>query len=257
MRVIHESAFRFIHFFAPLLYLRAIGQHTEVHQVSKTIKMKMRVRSFDKWAAYQVWKFGEYKDKNFFIKPKDVILDIGGHIGSFSIWAAQQASKGKVYTFEPNRENFQLLKENKKLNHATNLHIFNLAVSERAGKVSFFNSAHQSMGHSLYEDTMPNKTIVNATTLSEILKTNRIDKVDFLKIDAEGAEYPILLNATSNVLSRVNKIFVEYHDYLNHGKTYQDIANHLRINGFEVELGANIFQRKMLKLGMLKAIRIN
>src|SRR5688572_16229123 len=132
MRVIHESAFRFIHFFAPLLYLRAIGQYTEVHQVSKTIKMKMRVRSFDKWAAYQVWKFGEYKDKNFFIKPKDVILDIGGHIGSFSIWAAQQASKGKVYTFEPNRENFQLLKENKKLNRATNLHIFNLAVSERA-----------------------------------------------------------------------------------------------------------------------------
>jgi FkbM family methyltransferase len=256
MRVISQTTFRFFHFFAPLLYLRAFGQETEIHQINATVKMKMRVKSFDKWAAYQVWKFGEYSDKHFTIQPKDIIVDIGGHIGSFSIWAAKQAFNGKVFTFEPNTENFQLLKENKRINKVSNLQIYNMAVSDKVGKVSFFNSEHQSMGHSMYEDELPNKTTVDATTLLEILKTNKIKKVDFLKIDAEGAEYPILLNANATLLNKIDKIFIEYHDYLNHGKTYQDITNHLKSHGFEVELGANIFQRKMLKLGFLKARRI-
>lgn len=256
MRVISQTTFRFMHFFAPLLYLRAIGQETETHHINKTIKMKMRVKSFDKWAAYQVWKFGEYTDKHFTILPKDTIVDIGGHIGSFSIWAAKQAFKGKVFTFEPNLENFKLLKENKEINNVSNLQIYNTAVSDKVGNISFFNSDHQSMGHSMYEHELPNKTTVDATTLEEILKSNKIEKVNFLKIDAEGAEYPILLNANVNLLNKVDKIFIEYHDYLNHGKTYQDIEQHLKSHGFEVELGANIFQRKLLKLGFLKARRI-
>ncbi len=194
MRVINEATFRFINFFMPLFYLRTLRQDVVVHQVDETIKMKMRVGSYDKWATYQAWKFGEYKSKDFTIKSTDIVIDIGGHIGSFSIWAAQQAKDGEVYTFEPNHENFSLLKENKKINGISNLKIFNLAVSDTSGEVTFFNSAHQSMGHSLYENGLPNKTVVKTISLAEILESNHIERVDFLKIDAEGAEYSILLN---------------------------------------------------------------
>lgn len=256
MRIIQENAYWLLNFFMPLLYLRHIRQETVIHPVNNSIKMKLRVGSFDKWATYQVWKFGEYTDKHFAIQPNDIVVDIGGHIGSFSIWAAKQAFNGKVFTFEPNLENFQLLKENKELNNVSNLHIYNMAVSDKVGNVSFFNSDHQSMGHSMYEHELPNKTTVHATSLDEIMLSNKIEKIDFLKIDAEGAEYPILLNASATSLSKINKIFIEYHDYLNHGKTYKDIESHLKRNGFDVELGANIFQRKMLKLGLLKARRI-
>lgn len=256
MRIIQENAYWLINLFMPLLYLKHIRQKTVIHPVNHSIKMKLRVGSFDKWATYQVWKFGEYTDKQFKIKPTDMIVDIGGHIGSFSIWAAKQAFNGKVFTYEPNFDNFRLLKENKKINNVSNLKIHNMAVSDKVGKVSFFNSEHQSMGHSMYEHELPNKTTVLATSLDEILQSNKIKKIDFLKIDAEGAEYPILLNATAKTLSKVNKIFIEYHDYLNHGKTYQDITSHLKLHGFEVQLGANIFQRKLLKLGLLKARRI-
>lgn len=239
----------------PFLYLKNLGQETIIYPVNDTIKMKLRVGSFDKWAIYQVWKFGDYKSKKITIKPTDTIIDIGGHIGSFSIWAAKQAHQGRVFTFEPNTENFLLLQENKEINQISNLEIFNLAVSEKIGEITLFNSVHQNMGHSLYERNLPIQVRVKATILDEILKINNIQKVDLLKIDAEGAEYPILLNASAQMLQKVNKIILEYHDYLSHGYTYQDIQNHLETTGFEVKRIANIFQRNVSKLGKLIAIR--
>src|SRR5688572_353995 len=120
MRLIHENFYQVINFFMPLLYLRHIRQDTVIHPVNDSIKMKMRVGSFDKWATYQVWKFGDYKGKGFGIGANDTVIDIGGHIGSFSIWAAKQANQGQVFTFEPNYENFGLLQENKKINNISN-----------------------------------------------------------------------------------------------------------------------------------------
>lgn len=257
MRIIHENAYRLLNLVMPFLYLRSITKTTEVHQVNEQIKMKLRVGSFDKWAVYQVWKFGDYKSKSFAIQPTDTIIDIGGHIGSFSIWAAKQAHRGRVFTFEPNPENFLLLKENKEINQASNLEIFNMAVSETIGEITLFNSVHQNMGHSIYEYSLPNQTKVKTTMLDEILRSNNIQKVDLLKIDAEGAEYPILLNASPRTLQKIEKIILEYHDYLNHGHTYQDIKKHLETNGFKVDVSGSLYRRKALKLGILTARRMN
>jgi len=256
VRVIHESAYWFVNFFMPFLYLKNIGQETVIHSVNDSVKMKLRVGSFDKWAMYQVWKFGDYKSKSFAIQPTDTIIDIGGHIGSFSIWAAKQAHQGKVFTFEPNTENFLLLRENKELNQIANLEIFNLAVSDKIGEITLFNSMQQNMGHSIYESHLLNHTIVKTIPLDEILKANQIEKVDLLKVDAEGAEYPILLNASSLTLQKIDKIILEYHDYLNHGYTYQDIKNHLETNGFVVERKTSLYRQSVLKLGVLIARRI-
>lgn len=257
MRIIHESLYWLINFLMPFLYLQNIGQKTVIHPVNDSIKMKLRVGSFDKWATYQVWKFGDYKSKSFAIQPTDTIIDIGGHIGSFSIWASQQAHQGKVYTFEPNPENFHLLRENKELNQVSNLEIFNLAVADKIGELTLFNSVHQNMGHSLYENHLPNYVKVKTTTLDEILQIHNIQKVHLLKIDAEGAEYPILLNASSQTLQKINKIILEYHDYLSHGFTYQDIKKYLETNGFKVERKANLYRQNVLKLGILTARKID
>lgn len=257
MRVIHESAYWFVNFFMPFLYLQNIGQETVIHPVNDSVKMKLRVGSFDKWAMYQVWKFGDYKSKSFAIQPTDTIIDIGGHIGSFSIWAAKQAHQGKVFTFEPNPENFLMLKENKEINQILNLEIFNLAVSDSIGEITLFNSVHQNMGHSIYEKHLLHQTIVKTISLDEILKANQIEKVDLLKIDAEGAEYPILLNTSPAVLQKIDKIILEYHDYLSHGYTYQDIKKYLEANGFTVQRKTSLYRQSVLKLGVLIARRIN
>ena len=255
MRILNQNLFRFGLIFAPLFHLRWVGEKTFIQQVDAETKLKMRVNTYDKLAAYEVWGLEEYKDKQFTIDPADVVIDIGAHIGSFSIWAARQAPNGRVYAFEPNDENHIFLVENKKLNNLTNLEIFNFAVSDKDGEASFFNSEHLSMSHSFFETGAENTTTVRTVSLAGILEANKIDHVNYLKIDAEGAEYLIVLNAPPEVLSKVDKIFIEYHDYLDHGHHYKDIKNYLENNGFQVETARNFLFRYIFKQGFIKAIR--
>lgn len=256
MRILNHRLFQLGLLFAPLFHLRWLGQETFIQQLDPTTQLKMRVNTYDKLAAHEVWGWEEYGDKNFAIQPGDVVVDLGAHIGSFSVWAARQAPNGQVYAFEPNHENYRLLEENKKLNDIANLSIFNFAVSDKSGEVVLFASDHCSMSHSLFETDAKNSKTVRAVSLAEILQANQIDKVDYLKLDVEGAEYLVILNTPPQTLRQIDKIFIEYHDYLEHGHTYKDIETYLTENGFEVEVGRDLFSRHVLKLGYLKARRI-
>lgn len=256
MRILNQSLFRFGLFFAPLFHLRWMGEKTFVHKIDNRTQLKMRVNTYDKLAAYEVWSLEEYKDKEFIIQPTDVIIDIGAHIGSFSIWAARQAPHGRVYAFEPNEENYIFLQENKKLNSLENLEIFNLAVSDKNGLASFFNSDHLSMSHSFFETGAENTSTVRTLSLADILKTNQIERVNYLKIDAEGAEYLIILNTPPEALNKVDKILIEYHDYLDHGHRYQDIEKYLTENGFQVQIARSTLFRYIFKQGFIKAVRV-
>jgi len=255
MRILNQKLFQFGLIFAPLFYPRWLGKKTFVQQLDSTTRLKMRVNTYDRQATYEVWRLKEYQNEHFTIGLGDVVIDIGAHIGAFSVWAARQATCGRVYAFEPNDENYDLLEENKQLNDLTNLHTFKLAVSDKAGEAVLFNSEHMSLSHSFFEAGAQNKTIVRTISLAEILQANDVDRVNYLKIDAEGAEYLILLNTPSKVLRKVDKIFIEYHDYLSHGHNYNDLIRYLADNGFQVEIGASAFHRHILKVGLLKARR--
>ena len=255
MRLLTQNLFRFGLIFMPLINFRRAEEKTFIYQCNAETKLKLRVRSYDRVAALEVWGLEEYKDRDFVIQPSDIVVDIGAHIGAFSIWAARQALTGKVYAFEPNTENYDLLLENRQLNKLTNLEVFNVAASDVNGEAAFYNSEHSSVSHSLVDPGAENTTKVRTVSLAGILTENRIERVNYLKIDAEGAEYLIVLNTPPEVLRRVDKIFIEYHDYLDHGHHYRDIENYLAENGFKVETGKNLFMRYVLKQGFIKAVR--
>ncbi|MBK6794943.1 MAG: FkbM family methyltransferase [Anaerolineales bacterium] len=136
-RLLNQNLFRLVRALAPLLHWRWAGEATFVQQLDAQTKLKMRTNLYDRWAVYEVWGRLEYKDKQFVIAPGDVVVDIGAHIGAFSVWAACQAPLGRVYAFEPNGENHALLVENKNINNLNNLEAFNIAVSDRDGEASF------------------------------------------------------------------------------------------------------------------------
>lgn len=255
MRLLTQNLFQFGLIFMPLVNFKWPGEKTFIYECNKTTKLKMRVKSYDRVAALEVWRLEEYKDDEFCIGSKDVVIDIGAHIGAFSVWAARQAVNGRVFAFEPNLENHNLLMENRQLNGLTNLEIFNAAASNLDGEAAFFNSEHSSVSHSFFEPGVQNATKVRTVSLAGILSDNHIEHVNYLKIDAEGAEYLIVLHTPPEVLGRVDKIFIEYHDYLDHGHHYKDIEKYLTENGFRVETGKNLFMRYVLKQGYIKAVR--
>ena len=154
------------------------------------------------------------KQVNRFADP--VIINIGAHIGGFSIIAGKEIKNSRIYSFEPLKENYDLLNENIKLNKMSNIKTYNLAVSNRRGELDLFFQEGDTGGAGI-SDIFPTKwfiegrlkqTKVNCITLADVFEENKIDECDLLKIDAEGSEYKILYTAP---FEKIKNIVLEYH----------------------------------------------
>jgi len=163
------------------------------------------------------------------------IIDIGGNMGSFSVYAAQRCPSAKIYCYEPDPRNFECLSQNLKLNGLENRVVPNqCAVASTSGKRSMAGSL--SPLHSLVQsDATARGQLVECTTLADILKTQNLREVDLLKMNCEGAEYEILENCAPEVLARIRNIRLEYHlmgDGKNNGAS---LCRLLKNQGFTIE----------------------
>lgn len=151
-----------------------------------------------------------YESENFELLEKScvpgaVVLDIGAHIGLFSVIAAQVTGKnGKVYAFEPAPSTFALLQKAVVINHEEQvIETFQQAVGKAKGKITFFvsdNQADNSNSLVNYKDDRDLHGIkVAVTTVDDLVKEKNINRVDFMKIDVEGAEFDTLQGAIATL----------------------------------------------------------
>ena len=124
------------------------------------------------------------------IKKGDVILDIGAHIGYFTLLFAQLTGEnGRVYAFEPAPANFALLKKNVEINEYKNVVLVNKAVSDKNGKSVLYLSSESTGIHKIYDTNDGRKSIeVESIRLDDYFGDYN-GKVDWIKIDIEGAEW--------------------------------------------------------------------
>lgn len=142
------------------------------------------------------------------IKPGTVVVDVGANVGIYTLLAAKLLEgTGKIYSFEPTPRIYEILQDNVQVNSFLELgivHLHQLAVTDRSGKVrlSIFNN---DSGHNtLFSYGKPDNEIeVTTTSLDEILATQ--ERVDIVKIDAEGAE-PLIVRGMQQVIKRNPKI---------------------------------------------------
>jgi len=153
----------------------------------------------------------QYTPEHFIIYPNDTVIDIGGHIGSFSVYAAREAPQGKVLTFEPDPNNFALLQKNITLNNTKNISIHNIAISGSHGNLPFYHNAFNNAESGLFGNQTGPSLLVPSITLDDIFSNYTISKCDFLKIDCEGAEYDILFKASPRSLGNITRIAMECH----------------------------------------------
>ena len=123
------------------------------------------------------------------IHSGDVVLDIGAHIGYYTLQFANLVGPtGKVYAFEPEPKNFELLKKNVQINKHDNVVLIQKIVSDKDGIVEFFISKFDSIGNKLFKSDESGSSIkVGSTTLDEYFKDLK-KKIDFIKMDIQGGE---------------------------------------------------------------------
>ena len=193
----------------PKVYYKLINDEFVIFETKTDLKIKIRVRSTDLMALTNVWMINEYEIEDFEINANDTVIDIGAHIGLFSLLVSQLCKTGKILSFEPISENFDLLVSNLKLNHVNNVLPFNLAVSKNLGRLELFLNNDQS-AHSIFSKNLKSIS-VESTSLQKIFDENKISSCKLLKLDCEGAEYEIIDSLPPECFDKIQNMAIEYH----------------------------------------------
>jgi FkbM family methyltransferase len=209
------------------MYYGLIKKEFFILNLKNGYRLKIRTNSTDFYAFVNVWIVEEYKKEGFEINKDDTIIDIGGHIGIFSIYAAQFCKDGQILSYEPMYSNFKTLKENLALNDLVNVRAFNVAVTGNKNRVKIFHNKDQA-AHTIYGKG-DEYTEIDSTALKDILDSNHIQKCSLLKIDCEGAEYEIFASVTDEYFDRIDRICMEYHPIKNWDKLLPELISRLKL----------------------------
>ena len=148
------------------------------------------------------------------LKDGDVVIDVGAHIGYFSVYAATQVRGAKVYAYEPCPDSYKKLLANIQLNSCKNIKAFELGVAGTKGQREFYTSENDNLSNSLIQERANgdlNEITIQTTTLKEVFDQNKIEVCNFLKMNAEGAEHEIIESTPVEYLKRIQKAAIFYH----------------------------------------------
>jgi FkbM family methyltransferase len=210
----------------PFFQKRYFGFYQRIFKPYRLFKGKSSICKFDgnlkikadleEWIQQQIYFFGIWDEQGIkflknSLKEGDVFFDIGANIGCYSLVAAKQTGpKGEVHSFEPVSKVFYKLQNNVSLNGFQNIKLNQNAVFEKSGILELFVSSNENGGMSsmFHHDTESGQIEkANAITIDEYVNTLNIQKIDFIKIDIEGAEI-FALKGMKNTLRRFKPIIL-------------------------------------------------
>lgn len=159
----------------------------------------------------------------------DIVIDIGANIGEFSRSVVDRASR--LIAIDPDPYVYEALSRN--LNGFSNVAVMQRAMSEADSEVEFYLST-KNADSSLLQPTQFSETVtVQAVRLDKLIEEQGIERVDFLKIEAEGWEPEILAGAT-RTLGITRKIAVDAGPERQGQNTSHEVITTLKEAGFEV-----------------------
>jgi FkbM family methyltransferase len=150
----------------------------------------------DSWTILNQLKQGAFEpfERELFVealRPGMVVLDLGANVGYYTLLAARKVDRdGVVYAFEPHPRTLRSLRDNVAMNTASNVRIFDAAVSDRSGERLLYVSdtaSHSGLYRSM-EDEKPRSLSVATLAIDDL----DLDRIDLLKLDIEGEEQAAL-----------------------------------------------------------------
>ena len=202
------------------------------------LKIILRGGTTDRQIFNDIYLRKEYLFKK--INKKSVVLDIGSHIGLFSLYLSKKVKK--IICFEPSEENFKIFEKNIELNKIKNIELYNKAVYPSTNKVNLFTGSANHAGFSLVEKT---NTFQEVETFhpKNVFKLNK--NITVIKMDCEGSEFFIFPYLNFKFLE---EIIFEYHLFNNEITDLNNIIQKLRAEGFNIKI-----KRYSNKLGIIYA----
>lgn len=154
-----------------------------------------------------VWE--PYVKRMFVVEKDNVIIDVGAHIGTYTIpLALQVGNNGKVIALEPNDKNADILEKNISINKLSNIILVRKAAAKQIGILNL-KLTSDPMLSMINSGTDIDTTSVKTTDLDSLVDNSSIMKVNWLKIDAEGFELEVLEGAKKTLRRFSPNIIIE------------------------------------------------
>lgn len=173
-------------------------------------------------ALYQIVEDFNYYQHFYKVQPNDVVIDAGANCGHLSIFFSKLAGpNGKIIAFEPDKFNIERIESNIKLNDglASNIKIEDLLLWDKNELIDFYEAG--TVGSSAV--WMPdNEHCVKkqAVRIDDWVIENNVQKLDFIKMDIEGAEIEALDGCIKTIETlKPNFAIASYH-IVNDEQTY-------------------------------------
>lgn len=163
------------------------------------------------WTYHEVFERKDYETEKCSIQKGDVVVDAGANLGFFTVYAALKGAS-KIYSFEPETKNFECLKQNAPV--GTNL--FNCGIMPESRDYPFFVDINPG-GHSFFDvgsTRTGEKRMVPCLSVQSLFQDKGLEKIDFLKLDIEGAEVEVLWTLPGRYFPRIRNIAFEYHNVM-------------------------------------------
>jgi FkbM family methyltransferase len=177
---------------------------------------------------------------NRFLKPGMTVLDLGAHHGYYTLLSSKLVGpQGRVFAFEPSPRERKALRLHVRINLCWNVRVQGLALGEEKTEADLHVVAGGETGcNSLRPPRVVGKTApvrVRVTRLDDWLGDRKIGRVDFIKLDVEGAELDVLKGASGLLQRRPRPVILaEVQDVrtLPWGYRAKEIIDHLRNMGY-------------------------
>lgn len=150
------------------------------------------------------------------VDSNPIIIDVGAHIGTFSMFSSIKYPTAKIYAFEASHDTYSLLQKNITENNLLDqIKAFHQALCGTDGSVKLYhNIIDGNWGHTISKDVSSSFEVVDGISMSTFVASNKITDIDLIKFNCEGAEFDIILNCPEAILARIKCAIILYHSDL-------------------------------------------
>jgi len=180
---------------------------------------------------------------NNYVTKGLTVIDIGAHVGLLSIILFKKVgNSGKVFSFEPTPSTFKVLQKTISINNAQSVIIpINKAVADKSGETFFYTTNQtgdnsNSLADNKRTGRLEKKIRIEIMSIDELFVEKKLTTIDFIKIDAEGAEFAVLKGGDHVIDIFKPKILLGLHpnQIKNFGDSLEDIYDFLVAKKYKI-----------------------
>jgi FkbM family methyltransferase len=212
------------------------------------------MRPLAKYLRWEIFKRGRYARVGFELRPSDTVVDIGGNIGVFVLWAAPQVPQGSIVSVEPNPVSLGCLKLNIERNGFNNVRAVQAAAGRDGGTMQLvYHPGWEMIAYNaelsapwFYKQSVLGRLIrwIVAGLTNQHIAAGPAQRIatPLMSLECEGSEFDILRNIRGVCWSRIERAVIEYHEF-GRDRRAAELVSILEGHGFEVEVHQSLFEK--------------